>query len=239
MEVAQQADGGVSERARAVDEGRQTGIRRAQKDRAQRDADRIGEHGSVAAQVLRHLEELALMGKEAFGVNTGRPGAVAEVDGDGESAIAEVPTGRIAPGGAGLTERLDPTRRAPQPGIEHDPPPVVQAARHRLVAEDVGERDEGCERVVPPPVHEDLFRIRAADAAHHGLALDPARRRGDRLGDLFEADRRPARDEGLLVEAAADDRRRFPCEVVLEHECPHLTSSESAARLEPLGPRAT
>ena len=196
------------------------GLRRIERSETLTGSDRTA---ASSLKALRNFEQLALVGAETFRVRPSRPRAVAEVDGHGQIAVGEVAAPRVAPLGAGLAERLDPAGRAPQPWVEHDPAAVVEPARHGLVPEDVRERDERGEWVVPRAVQEYLLGIGAAQAADHGLAFHPAGGRRDGLGHLLQADGGVPRDEHALVHPAADRRRGLPRQVVLEHERLHLT----------------
>ena len=86
------------------------------------------------------------------------------------------------------------------------------------MTEYVGERDECRERVVATAVQNDLFHVRAAQAAHDGLARHP-RRAGQRgLGDVLELARADARDEAAGIDRSCDLRGGFPPEIVPEDE---------------------
>ena len=222
MQVPEEPDGGGGERPAAVDERGRGRVGRVQEDRAQRHAGGIGEDGGVVADAVGDAEQLTRMGGEPFGVRAGRSGAVAEVQRGRDCAAIEVAARRVAALGARGARRVDAAGNARQPRVQHDAFAGVGAAGDGFVPQDVRERQERRERVVEPPVQEDLLGVGAADAGDGGIAEHPVRGRGDRLGDVLEARRRGRGDERTVPQCTAHFRDRLTGKVVPEHERLHV-----------------
>ena len=115
-----------------------------------------------------------------------------------------------------------PRGLAGEPGVEHDAPPVVEAPGDRLVAEDVGERDQRRERVVARAVQQDLLGVRAAHAAQQrrrDVTQPSAGGAGSSTSSRRTGDQ--SRDEGPVVDAAADGGGGLAGEAVAEHQGLH------------------
>ena len=237
VEMAEQGDGGEGERPRPVDENGLAGTGRSEKDRPQRHRDGVREDRGDVAHRLGHREELAGVRREALGVDSGRAGAVADVDRGRDRTGGEIAAPRIASLGAGGARRVDEARTAREPGVEHDALAGVGPPRDRLVTEHVREGQQGGQGVVTRPVEEDLLGVRAADPGEDRLAHHPVGRRGHRFGDVLESHRGEPADESARVEAPADRRGGLTREAVAEHQgfrsVPPLDAATSPAATSP------
>ena len=223
VQVAQQRDDREGERARAVNEhGLRAGRGRREQDGAQRDADRVGQHGSLVGDAVRNGEQLGDVRGEALGVRSGGCRTVPEVDRGRQAARTEVSAPRVAAVPAGSARRVDAAGNAGQPRIEDDALACVQAPPDDLMAEHVRKGHERGERVVAGAVQQDLLHVGAAQAGEGRLDAHPVFRRKRLLRDVLDADGRETGDEGPPVHPAADGRSRLTREAVPEHERLHI-----------------
>ena len=236
VQRAQDRERAEAERAHAVDQhGPARGRRRVQ-DRVERDAERVGEHRRLVADLVRDGNALRLVRGQQRREAARGVARVAVVDARRELAAAEVHALREVAALAPLAGR-EPPRGAREPRVEHHavahPPPPHAGPdaldrRHHLVAEHLRKRDPAGHRVVEGAVQVDLLGVAAADAAEARAQHDPVVGRQRRVGDLAQLDGRERADEGARGQRREQLGRDDARHAVLEDERVHRRHDSSA-----------
>ena len=225
-------DAGEPERSGPVDDGTTRQGWGVAHDGVEGDREGICEHGRLVGHGVGYRMQHRVVGSQQLGPGAGRVGDDTDVDARSELSLREAPAQAQVAGLARRARRIDATRAAGQPGVEHDALTDLESLCRRPELDHLGDHfvtghvREGRERrhrvvhVAVAEVTQHELRIGTADSREQRSGQHPVRTDQPRILDVVEAEGETG--EHLVHSVSGLRSGLGPFGRPSEHQCLHL-----------------